>query len=80
VGRLGGIEIEVDRYDIPLSVGVEDMFKDNHLKLTCGIVFDIADIPTSYLRVSPEGVQWITPEEAIRYMVESNTKWKVDIN
>jgi hypothetical protein len=44
VGRLGGMTIEVDRYDIPLSVGVEDMFKDNHLKLTCGIVCNIGDV------------------------------------
>lgn len=80
VGRLGGMTIEVDRYDTPLDLGVVDMFKDKHLQLSCGIVFDIADIPTPYLRVSPEGVQWITPEEAIRYIVESNKKWNVNIN
>lgn len=78
VGRLGGIEIEVDRYDIPLSVGVEDMFKDNHLKLTCGIVCNVGDV--HYLRVSPEEVQWITPDEAVIYMVESDTNWSIVVN
>ena len=78
--RLTGATLEVSRVDTPLRLNLTDKLKNSHLKLFCQVIFDIADIPTSYLRVSPEGVQWITPEEVIRYMVESNTKWKVDIN
>ncbi len=75
VGRLGGIEASISRHDIPLSFEISDVFKNNHLKLTCGIVCSVGDV--HYLRVSPHEVQWITPDEAIVYMVESDTNWTI---
>lgn len=75
VGWLGGIEASVSRYDTPLSLEISDVFKNNHLKLSCGIVCSVGDL--RYLRVSPQEVQWITPDEAIVYMVESDTNWTI---
>lgn len=75
VGRLSGIEASVSRYDIPLSFEISDVFKNNHLKLSCGIVCSVGDV--HYLRVLPHEVQWITPDEAIVYMVESDTNWTI---
>lgn len=43
VGRLGGIEASVSRYDVPLSFEISDVYKNNHLKLSCGIVCSIID-------------------------------------
>ena len=40
-GRLGGITVEVNRHDIPLSFDISDVFKGNHLKLYCGIVCSV---------------------------------------
>lgn len=74
-GRLGGITVEVNRHDIPLSFGITDVFEGKHLKLTCGIVCSVGDV--HYLRVLPHEVQWITPDEAIVYMVESDTNWTI---
>lgn len=75
VGRLGGIEANVSRYDVPLSFEISDVFKNNHLKLSCGIVCSVGDV--HYLRVLPHEIQWITPDEAIVYMVESDTNWTI---
>jgi hypothetical protein len=78
VGRLGGIKANVSRYDIPFSFEISDALKRNHLKLSCGIVCSVGDI--HYLYVSPDEVQWITPDEGIVYMVESNTNWNILVN
>ena len=75
IKKLGGIEASVSRYDVPLSFEISDVLKSNHLKLSCGIVCSVGDV--HYLRVSPHEVQWITPDEAIVYMVESDTNWTI---
>lgn len=80
VKRIGGIAVEIHRcditveihrYDKPIVVTAEDVGK--HLKIACGIVCSVADL--HYLRVSPQEVQWITPDEGIIYNVESDTDW-----
>jgi hypothetical protein len=73
--RLSGISVDVTRHDLPLLLDVSDAFSSKHLKVTCGIVCDVGDF--HYLRVSPHEVQWITPDEAIVYMVESDTSWTI---
>lgn len=73
VKRIGGIAVEIHRYDKPIVVIAEDVGK--HLKIECGIVCSVADL--HYLRVSPQEVQWITPNEGIIYNVESDTDWIV---
>lgn len=79
VERLGeGLQANAFRVDEPLVCMVEDALKEGHLKVTCGIVCNISDI--HYLRVSPQEVQWITPDEAIVYMVESDTNWSIVVN
>lgn len=69
--RIGGITVEIHRCDKPIVVTAEDVGK--HLKIACGIVCSVADL--HYLRVSPQEVQWITPDEGIIYNVESDTDW-----
>lgn len=71
VKRIGGIVVEIHRCDKPIVVTAEDVGK--HLKIACGIVCSVADL--HYLRVSPQEVQWITPDEGIIYNVESDTDW-----
>lgn len=71
--RIGDIAVEIHRYDKPIVVIAEDA--GNHLKIECGIVCSVSDLP--YLRVSPQEVQWITPDEGIIYNVESDTDWVI---
>lgn len=56
VGRLGGIEASVSRYDIPLSFEISDVFKNNHLKLSCGIVCGLNDF---YIKFVTRGTQFV---------------------
>lgn len=67
---------KVSRHDTPINLKVSDV--SNHLKVTCGIVCSIGDV--HYLRVSPEEVQWITPDTGIIYTVESDTNWSILVN
>jgi hypothetical protein len=78
VTREHGIEINIGRATKGLLLSVSDVFKDNHLKASCGIVCGASDV--RYLHVSPQEVQWITSDEAIIYMVESNTDWTIVIS
>jgi hypothetical protein len=73
VKRIGGIAVEIHRCDAPIVVTASDAGK--HLKVMCGIVCDVSNL--HYLRVSPQEVQWITPNEGIIYNVESDTDWIV---
>lgn len=45
------------------------------LSVKCGIVCSLADV--QYLEVSPQEVQWITPDELIMYTVTSNVEWEI---
>ena len=85
--KLTGIEVEIFNIydDVNLNVNlqneqleliVEDSLFQNHLKLTCGIVCTVESM--SYLRVSPKELQWITPDYAIIYTVESDTDWVIE--
>ena len=42
------------------------------------IVCSLEDV--KYLRVSPEEIQWITPEYGVAYTVESDTEWIVVVD
>ena len=46
-----------------------------HPIMRCTVVCSIADL--HYLKVSPEEVQWITPDYGVVYHVESDTNWIV---
>lgn len=79
VERLGeGLQADAFRVDKPLVCRIEDALKEGHLKLSCGIVCSVGDI--KYLRVSPQEVQWITPDMGVVYTVESDTSWSIVIN
>lgn len=75
ITRKGGVDVSVDRATKGLKLSTYDIFENNHLKASCGIVCDVSNI--HYLHVSPQEVQWITPDEAIIYMVESNINWTI---
>lgn len=49
-----------------------------HPIMRCTVVCSIADL--HYLKVSPEEVQWITPDYGVVYHVESDTNWIVTTN
>lgn len=72
------IDANVRNLSPPLVCRIEDALKEGHLKLSCGIVCGIGDI--KYLRVSPQEVQWITPDMGVVYTVESDTSWSIVIN
>jgi hypothetical protein len=55
-----------------LNVNVRPL--TNHLLVRCNIVCSIKNLH-NYLKVSPEEVQWITPEYGIIYNVESDMDW-----
>lgn len=42
--RIGGLLFGVSRKDEPLKVEVEDVLKNQHLYVTCGIVCSVADL------------------------------------
>lgn len=75
ITRKGGIEVLVDRATKGFNLSVSDILKNSHPKVSCGIVCSVGDV--HYLRVLPHEVQWITPDEAIVYMVESDTNWTI---
>ena len=48
----------------------------NRIKANFSIVCSINDTP--YLKVSPEDIQWISPDYYLVYEVKSNTDWIID--
>lgn len=59
--RVGGISVETQR-----NCGIS---------LSIGLVCEI-DV-RKYIRVIPEGLQWITIDTSIDYSVLSNTDWNI---
>lgn len=73
VKRIGGIAVDISRYDTPIIATVSDIGK--HLSVSCGIVCEVGDL--HILKVSPEEIQWITPTQGVIYTVESDTNWTI---
>lgn len=71
--RIGGITVNIKRYDTQMDATVSDIGK--HLSVSCGIVCEVGDL--HILKVSPEEIQWITPTQGVIYTVESNTNWTI---
>ena len=71
--REGDIQVLIEELTQGLELSVQDVC--NHIKVSCGIFCSVSEV--RYLQVSPNEVQWITPDEAIVYMVESNTNWTI---
>lgn len=44
IDRIGGLLLGVSRKDRPLNVEIEDVFKNQHLNVTCGIVCSVAEL------------------------------------
>lgn len=57
----------------PLGLSVVD--STPHLNLACDVVCSLEK--ATWLRVTPEEVQWITDDIGVFYDVESNTSWTV---
>lgn len=78
VSRIGGIEVCVSRIGKPLVCNVFDSLEKDHLKIHCGLVCSVENM--HYLRVSPQDIQWITPDVGVVYHVESDVNWTVLVN
>ena len=87
IDRVGGITAMVSLANNPLMINLYDTTSHlkaelcditSHLKVKCSVVCSIADL--HYLKVSPEEVQWITPDYGVVYHVESDTNWIVTTN
>ena len=75
--RIGGIFTSVSLVGEPLKISILDAIL--HPKVRCSIVCSIKELK-NYLKVSPEDVQWITPEYGILYTVESDMDWIIVTN
>lgn len=84
--RVGGVSADVARIGASpvltawdtldrLCLDVKDMFAERHLDLSCSLVCEVHG--QFFLKVSPQEVQWITPNEIITYIVKSNTEWNI---
>lgn len=74
IGRVSALANRVKTH--PLACKISDVLSSGHLKISCGIVCSVSQV--FYLQVSPEEVQWITPEEGIIYTVNSNVNWIIE--
>lgn len=70
--RIGGMSAKVSLASVPLVMAVADIAK--HPVMRCSIVCSLKELG-NYLRVSPQDIQWITPEYGIVYNVESDMDW-----
>ena len=79
--RIGGISvnaslvnklIKINTFDAVIHLIVKVKAVPN-LKVRTSIVCSIGN--KRYLNVSPDEIQWITPDCGVIYTVESNTKW-----
>lgn len=84
--RIGGLSSEVSRIGASpvlsawdtldrLCLDVKDMFAERHLNLSCSLVCSVSE--QFFVRVSPQEIQWVTPNEIITYNVEANTEWNI---
>lgn len=67
------ISASVECLNAAITARVADITE--RLNVRCGIVCSLADV--QYLEVSPQEVQWITPDELIMYTVTSNVDWEI---
>lgn len=67
------ISASVECLNAAITARVADITE--RLNVRCGIVCSLADV--QYLEVSPQEVQWITPDEIIMYTVTSNVDWEI---
>ena len=74
VTKLGGMSVSASLYGEYLAPIVSEV--GTHLNISCGIVCSLSDV--FYLNVSPEEVQWITPDMGIVYNVMSNIDWTIE--
>lgn len=70
--RIGGMSVGVSMASEQMSIRVIDTV--THPKMRVSIVCSIKEL-RGYLNVSPEDIQWITPDYGIIYKVESDTDW-----
>lgn len=65
------LKTTITKLEESLYVVITNISKD--LKVRTSIVCSIGN--RQYLNVSPDEIQWITPDCGVIYTVESNTKW-----
>lgn len=72
--RIGGISVSTSLIGNPIKFSIFDTV--SHPKVRTSIVCSIKELK-NYLKVSPEEVQWITPDYGIVYNVYSDLDWIV---
>lgn len=72
--RIGGISVSASLIGNPIKFSIFDTV--SHPKVRTSIVCSIKELK-NYLKVSPEEVQWITPDYGIVYNVYSDMDWIV---
>lgn len=75
--RVGGINASATLAVNPIIVSIFDIII--HPKVRTSIVCSIKELK-NYLNVSPEEVQWITPDYGIVYNVYSDMDWIIVTN
>ena len=84
--KLNNFYIEIEKIDTFLNSNVLDisdrlrvstkLIVNKQLSISCGIVCTAKEF--TYLKVSPEKIQWITPDMGVVYNVMSNTDWNIE--
>lgn len=74
--RIGGLLLGVSRKDEPLKIEVEDVLKNQHLYVTCGVLCTVNS--DSYLRVSPNTI-WLTSGvlDGAEFNIYANVTWEI---
>lgn len=74
--RIGGLLFWVSRKDEPLKVEVEDVLKNQHLYVTCGVLCAVNS--DSYLRVTPDAI-WLASGvlDGAEFNIYANVTWEI---
>ena len=82
-----GIQTDVKQIDERIQVHVSEITervtlftKDTtkRMQINIGVICSLSNM--KYLQVSPEEIQWITPEDDVIYVVQSNTDWDIIVD
>lgn len=86
INKLNNFFIEINKINTFLNPSVLDisdklrlstkLVVNKQLNISCSIVCTAKEF--TYLNVSPQEVQWITPDMCIVYNVKSNTTWNIE--
>lgn len=77
INRIGeSLSLVASRKDKPLKVEVEDVLKNKHLRVTCGVICTVNS--DSYLRVTPDTI-WLASGvlDGAEFNIYANVTWEI---